>query len=318
MKRFLAAGLLLGAGLVLAPAAGAQSSGAVRGKVVDEKGQPVVEAQVALEYLGGVTRKYQTKTNKKGEYTQVGLQPGMYRMTFTKEGYQGSTAESRVGLGEATMIPDMKIVSAAAAKAGGSAEAAAANAEIKAIVTRGEALVKEGKYDEAIAAFTELQGKPVAAPEEVQYRIATLHSAKKDWPAAEAAFLKVLEMKPDHAGARAELANVYQISGQAEKAQAMLAQISAAGGQDANVLYSTGIVHLNAGRAAEAAAAFKKAVEIDPKLADAYFHLATSLLNQGDTPGTIENLEKYLALSPTNAQNVATAQGLLKALKPAK
>ena len=30
------------------------------------------------------------------------------------------------------------------------------------------------------------------------------------------------------------------------------------------------------------------------------------------------HLEKYLSLNPTNAQNVATAQALIKALKPQK
>jgi cytochrome c-type biogenesis protein CcmH/NrfG len=72
------------------------------------------------------------------------------------------------------------------------------------------------------------------------------------------------------------------------------------------------------GRQEEAAAAFKKAIAIDPAHAESYYHLGTIALNQNNMPEAIANLEKYLSLNPTNAQNVATAQGLIKALKPAK
>lgn len=317
MKRFLAAAVLITAGLALATPAAAQSTGTARGKVVDDKGQPVVEAQIALEFMGGVTRKFQTKTNKKGEFTQVGLHPGMYKITVTKEGFQGTYIEGRIALGEPTMIADIKILPLAVARAGG-ADAAKANAEIRALVDRGEAAAKEQKYDEAIAAFQELLTKNVATPEEVHFRIGTLHAAKKDWASAEAAFLKALEAKPGHAGAQAELANVYQLSGQAEKAQEMIAKATAGGGADANVHFSTGIVHINAGRMTEAGAAFKKTIELNPQMTEAYYYLGTALLNQGDTPGAIANLEKYLSLNPTNTQNLNTATGLLKALKPAR
>ena len=39
------------------------------------------------------------------------------------------------------------------------------------------------------------------------------------------------------------------------------------------------------------------------------------MVGQGKIPESIQYLEKYLSLNPTDAQNVATAQGLLKALK---
>ena len=42
-----------------------------------------------IEFQGGVTRKFEVKTNKKGEFMQVGMQPGSYKFTVSKEGYQG-------------------------------------------------------------------------------------------------------------------------------------------------------------------------------------------------------------------------------------
>jgi len=320
MKRFLVAGGLIVACLLLGAEARAQSSGTARGKVLDDKGQPVEGAAITLDYQGGVSRKYATKSNKKGEFTQVGLQPGVYRVTATKDGYQGGYIDVRIGLGEATYLPDLKLMSAAAARtaASGGAEAEKANAELRQMVKDAQALAAENKYDEAIAAFQAVLARNVAAPEEVHFRIGQLQAEKKDWPAAEASYLKALEIKPGHSGATLELANVYQISGQKEKAAELLAKAQASGEGDANVQYSTGVLHINAGRQDEAAAAFKKAIAIDPSHAESYYHLGTIALNQNNIVEAIASLEKYLSLNPTNAQNAATAQALIKALKPAK
>ena len=322
MKRFLVAGGVIMAGLLLASNARAQGTGTARGKVLDDKSAPVEGAAIVLDYQGGLTRKFTTKSNKKGEFTQVGLQPGVYRVTATKEGYQGGYVDVRIGLGEATYLPDLKLVTAAAARAAaagaGAADTEKANAELRQMVKDAQALAAAGKRDEAIAAFQVLLTKNVAAPEEVHFRIGQIQVEKKDWPAAEASYLKVLEMKPGHSGATIELANVYQVSGQKDKAAELMTRASASGDGDANVLYSTGVLHINAGRQEEAAAAFKKAIALDPTHAESYYHLGTISLNQNNIPEAITMLEKYLSLNPTNTQNVATAQALIKALKPAK
>ena len=53
----------------------AQSTGMVKGVVTDDKGQPVEGAKVTIEMNGGTGRRFETKTNKKGEYIQIGLDP---------------------------------------------------------------------------------------------------------------------------------------------------------------------------------------------------------------------------------------------------
>jgi tetratricopeptide (TPR) repeat protein len=320
MKRFLVAGGLVVACLFLGAEARAQGSGTARGKILDEKGQPVEGAAVVVDFQGGVTRKYNTKSNKKGEYTQVGLQPGIYKITATKDGYQGGYLEARVQLGDATYLPSITLTSAAGAGApiAGSAEADKLNAELRDMVKKAQDLAAAGKHDEAIAAFQAVLGHKIAAPEEVHFRIAQLQTEKKDWAAAEASYLKALELKPGHSGATLELANMYQVSGQKDKASELMAKAQVSGGDNANVQYSTGVLHINAGRQDEAAAAFKKAIAIDANHAESYYHLGTISLNQNNMPEAIAHLEKYLSMNPTNAQNVATAQALIKALKPAK
>src|SRR5262249_45852651 len=214
MKRLSVAAGLAAACLLLPSAAGwAQSTGAVRGRVVDEKGQPLPEAVVTLEFQGGVTRKLETKSNKKGEYTQVGLPPGPYKITVSKEGYQGTFLDTRVSLGEPMQLPDFKLLSKAAAQAAAGAEQDKANAGLREMFAKANQLSSEGKSDEAIAAYQDVLAKnPQIA--EAHYNIGYLKSQKKDWAGAEAAYLKALEVRPGYSEAVSALARVYQDSGQ--------------------------------------------------------------------------------------------------------
>jgi tetratricopeptide (TPR) repeat protein len=318
MKRVsVAAGLVAASLLVPASPGWAQSTGAVRGRVVDEKGQPLMEALVNLDFQGGVTRKFDTKTNKKGEFTQVGLSPGGYRITANKEGFQGAFIDMRVSLGEPTQLPDLKLVSKATAVAAAGNEADKANNALRELFAKAGQLSQEGKSDEAIAAYQEVLAKnPQIA--EADYNIGYLQGQKKNWPAAEAAYLKALEVRPGYGEAISALARVYQESGQADKATALLTKAASDNPKDAKVQFNLGVFYLNSGHSEEAQAAFEKAKEADPANAEVYYYLGTLAVGQNKIPEAIASLEKYLSMSPTNAQNVATAQGLLQALKPKK
>jgi tetratricopeptide (TPR) repeat protein len=314
MKRLIVQGaLLLGLALL---GTDAFAQGAARGKVLDEAGVGVPDAQVLIEFQGGVTRKITTKTNKKGEFTQVGLPPGNYKFTITKDGYRPDIFLTRVALGEATELPVSKLAKAssqAAAPAGDPASDAFRTAYQKAIDE-----AKAGQTDAAIASLRDLAAKNPGRSElwEVHLNLGKLLASKQDWAGAEPEIKKSLELRPnDNTGAQLALADVYNRSGQKDKADALLTQAASAGG-DASVQMNLGIAHLNAGRSAEAEAAFRKTIEMDANMAEAHFHLATILVGQGKTPEAIAALEKYLTLKPTVPQNEATAKGLLAALKP--
>jgi len=105
MKRILTA---LGALLISASLASAQTGG-VRGKILDDKGQPIEAAAVKMEFQGGMSLTFETKTNKKGEFMQIGLRPGNWKFTYTKEGFQVFTAPMRVGLGDATVVRSLEV-----------------------------------------------------------------------------------------------------------------------------------------------------------------------------------------------------------------
>jgi tetratricopeptide (TPR) repeat protein len=303
----------LGAAVLLAPVAFAQT-GMARGKVLDDKGQPLAGAKITWEFQGGVTRKGEVTTNKKGEFVQVGLQPGNYKFTVNVQGFQPQAADMRIGLGEPTVIPDFKMVSAAAAAAAAGGAPDPGLAALRAAVDQAITLQNSGKTDEALALYADLATQNPTV-HQIPFNMALLYSQKKDWANAEAAYKKALEIKPDYTEATVGLSNLLVNTSRGGEAADVLGEALAANPADNKLLLQQGVLLYNTGKQAEAADVFKKIVAADTTSAEPYFYLGTIAVGQGNTAECIANLEKYLSLNPQNAQNVATAKGLIEALK---
>lgn len=312
MKRFLfASGFLLL--LTLAGTDARAQTGTARGRILDDQGQPLADVKVDIEFKGGITRKLTATTNKKGEYTQVGLQPGEYRFTANKEGYQPGYVEIRVNLGDATGIPEMKLRSMEAAKkavadaGGGLAGAFKAAAD----------LLQAGKLAEAEAAFKELATKYPSIPQ-IQFNLGQLYLRKGDSAAAEAAFSKSLEADATYTDGYVGLSNLYLGSRQLDKAFEFTQKAVADHPEDARLQLQLGVVCFNTSRYDEAAAALMKALQLDPAMADANYYLGTISVSQNKIPEAVAYLEKFLASNPPAGQNKDAATGLLGYLKPKK
>lgn len=295
---------VLAALLISATLASAQTGG-VRGKILDEKSQPIEGVVVKIEFQGGVTLSFDNKTNKRGEFMQIGLRPGMWKFTFTKDGYQPFVAPTRISLGDATVLPDTKLFSAKAA-------AAAAGDDIQKVFAEAVAKLQANDFDGAIAAFDALILKNPSLAE-AHYNKGFAQYQKKDYAAAEATLKRALEVKGDYSDARILLSNVYTAQGLKDKAIEVMS--SGSNAADPKQLFNLGLALLNSGKNDEAAAAFAKAEAADPSNAEVQYYLATSALNAGKTDECVTRLEKYLAMGPKSEQNKATAQGLISALK---
>jgi tetratricopeptide (TPR) repeat protein len=109
MKKTLAIMALASAMAILSlPAAIAQNFGSVKGEAKDMEGKPIAGATV--EFNNSDTgRKYDLKTNNKGEFFSLGLEPGKYKVTLTQEGkLLDSVSNFPVQLGENTVDFDLK------------------------------------------------------------------------------------------------------------------------------------------------------------------------------------------------------------------
>jgi hypothetical protein len=85
--------------LAIAQPAAAQSTGMVKGVVKDASGQPVDGAKVTIDMSEGVNRHFETKSNKKGEFVQIGLPPGRYTVTAEKDKSASQPSMTAVSIG---------------------------------------------------------------------------------------------------------------------------------------------------------------------------------------------------------------------------
>jgi tetratricopeptide (TPR) repeat protein len=238
------------------------------------------------------------------------MQPGFYRFSAAKEGYQPVYVEFRVSLGDFMEIPAFKLLTAKQT----SEQPGSPQAQLRSSFQKAVELQSAGKLDEAEAEYKAILETSPDVPE-VYQNLGGIYAAKKDYPAAETALTKALELNPGSADVATQLAKVYHDSGQPEKAMEIMAKSAGANPADAKAQFNQGIFLLNANKTEEAAAAFEAAIKADPNMAEAYFRLGALNVGQGKLPEAIANLEKYLSMNPTDAQNKATAEGLLKALK---
>src|SRR3990172_5885705 len=90
--------------------------GAVRGKLVDEQGNPLEGITCKIELHGGGGRASTVVTKKDGQFIKAGLQGGNYVVTCEKEGYRPLplaaqvTAFEQIDLGSNVLYRDRKSV----------------------------------------------------------------------------------------------------------------------------------------------------------------------------------------------------------------
>jgi tetratricopeptide (TPR) repeat protein len=304
--------------LLIALPAAAQSTGMVKGKVVDDKGQPVENAKVTIDFLDGVNRKQETKTNKKGEFIQIGLFPGNYKVTADKEKLGTQSFDVRVRIGSAAdvnfqLVPGMS--------AGMSKEEATKNAELKKTFEDGIAATQAGNFDAAVAAFAHaIELNPNCF--DCWYNIGYAQSQKKDVEKAEAAYKKAIELKADYAAAYQALATLYNNERKFDLAAEMSAKATelegagggAAGAGNADALYNQGVILWNGGKVTEAKKQFQSAIQANPNHAESHYQLGMALVNEGNLADAANEFDAYLKLAP-EGPNAAQAKALVTQLK---
>jgi tetratricopeptide (TPR) repeat protein len=301
--------------LALVAPALAQSTGMIKGVVKDASGQPVEGAKVTIDMVEGVSRHFETKSNKKGEFIQIGLQGGPYKVTAEKDKLTSNTAEVRVSISRPA---EANLVLGAG---GPSKEAAAKNAELKKTFDEGVAASRAGNHDEAIAKFTAAAGMN-ANCYDCYYNIAFSESQKKDYDKAEAAYKKAIEMKPDYAEAYSGLANIYNATRKFDEAAAASAKAmelsggagAAAGGGNADAMFNQGVILWNAGKVADAKKQFEGAIAANPNHAESHYQLGMALVNENNLTAAATEFETYLKLAPAGP-NAAAAKGILGSIK---
>jgi tetratricopeptide (TPR) repeat protein len=307
--------LVLGLAIVTTPALA--QTGQIKGKVLDAENKPVEGAKVTL-LAKDTNGKFDLKTNKKGEFMQIGVPPGDYDVKAEKDGLTASKRQHiSLDMAEVTLTlkkgGDMGEVSKE-----DRAKAEAKVAGIKSAYAEAAALANAGKYDESIAKFNEVIAS-VPKCTECYSGIGAANREKKDYAAAEAAYKKALEIDPNYIEAYSGLANIYNDQKKFSEARAMSEEANkrattAGGTGNADMLYNAGVISWNANDFAKAGEQFGAAVAANPNHAESHFMLGQVYLNLGKLPEAAKEFEAYTKIAP-NGPNAAKAKSNYDMLK---
>ena len=315
-------------------------TGGLTGKCVGEGGTPLAGYSIQIERTE-IKWSSHVKTNKKGEYTYIGLAPGEYKVSLLKEdGKPWYFVTKRVGIGDPTEVNfDMgQVVQEAKKEAAANPEYQKQvadqkqSASLKAVFDEARGLYEQKRYAEAAAAYE--RALPLAKDKNIPIvetqladtwgKAASVETnpdtRKEDQAKALDWYQKVLATNPNEAAVHNNLGNLYAEMGKPEDAAAEFKKAADLDPPHAsNYYYNLGAIMVNKGQMDAASDALKKATDIDPSNANAWYWYGMALMGKAKikpdgsmdaVPGTVEAFQTYLKLSPTGQWATASQQSI--------
>ena len=307
-KRFLVLALAALVTALFVPQLVAQNTGTVKGVCKDVQGNPIAGATV--EWLSPDTgRKYDIKTNKKGEYFSLGIAPGTYNVKLIENGKEVYHFNNvHVQIDETTMDFDLKKEQAAQAAAQGmtaeqlkqreeeAAKIAKENANVKSLndkLASARADIQAGNPDQAVTTLTE--ATQIDPNRDIIW--ASLADAER------AAGLK----KTDSA----DKSKMFNDAVQSYQKAIQLKQTALQGGQKdpnanktlAGYYNNLGDALAKSGKTDDAIKAYEQAAQTDPTNAGSYyFNEGAIMTNNNKVDEAIQAFDKAIAADPNKAE----------------
>lgn len=336
-RRLIVGAVLAACTAMAAPAFAQDTTGSLKGRVLDPDGKPVAAAEVILQNTKDPTKgPLLLTTNPDGTFAQDLLPAGEWSITVKETKFTGQRKEpavvkggDKVDAGDIKMHVGTKneMVALGELEKAVIAKHNEHAAKEQAAIQAADAARDAGNFDDAIAKYTDVAGL-IDNCGACYVRIGDIYADKKNDPAqAEKAYLKAVDLYAASSTANAaekaapydRLANIYNKEQKFDDASKMSAKANdlreASGGAGDPVgAYNQGVSLWNAQKFPEAQAAFQKAIKLDPKMSEAYYYLAMTLVNQNKLTEAKPNLETYLKLAP-DGPNAATAKAVLDSIK---
>lgn len=291
------------AGLLLLSAghAFAQSSGVVRGLIVDGRGLAIDGARVVMNNLGTDDARFEVETNPDGRFSLAGLSPGFYIITADKDELSGEPFRIRVRDGRTVEVnfsldPGRRLTTWRA-DVGREALAAAFSA--------GVAANRAGDFALAVERFNEaIDLSPSCL--ECHFNSGVAFSELQQFVDAEAAYRQALEIDPDYSAAYYGLVTIYVRQNRPDDATEARRQANrialerlVIGRAEMDQVINGGITFLNAGNLVDARRRFEEALNQNRGYAPSHYWLGVVLAEQGEPGLARAALQQYLGLEST-------------------
>jgi len=165
----------------------------------------------------------------------------------------------------------------------------------------GEALVEQGRVDEAMVHFQQaLQIRPDYADAHFNLGVAQVRQGNVD--EAIAHFQKALQIQPDDTQARLALGNALLQQGHVGDALDHFQKAVQVEPDNLEAQVALGSALLQLGQVGEAITHFRKALQIEPRNAEAQCDLGAALFRQGNVDDAIAHFQKALEINPGIAE----------------
>jgi tetratricopeptide (TPR) repeat protein len=279
--------------------------GRINGTVVDDKGQPVEGASILVESMQTKT-KFQGTSDESGHFAVAGLGTGYWRITASKEGYISSSVNLNV-----RQLKRNPPITFTLKKMSGYTALMTDESSFE-LFDRGNSLMGEEKYDEALEVFEEFKTK---FPDvyQVHLNIGTCYLKKGELDQAKAELQlvldKTLETQGDYAADPATslraftgIGEIYILEGNFEKGQEYLTMALAISPEDEVAAYNVGQIYFSNQRPDEAIKYYKLAIQINEGWSKPYLRMGYAYLNKGDFEPALEYLKKFVEMDPKNPE----------------
>ena len=264
-----------------------KGKGRLIGHVFDEEGSPLEGVKVKLFSLRAKSG-FEVMSDASGKWTASWIRGGVWNIDFEKVGYLPKRISIKVneyGQNPANKINLKKL------------EGLAITEELRAVLTEGNKLFKEEKYEEAIAIFGKiLEEYPDAYI--INKNIGNSYFQMEKYDEAEKYYLKFLEKDPNNNEIMLLIGNCYANRGEEEVAMEWYRKIELEKVNSPVVLYNIGTNFYNNSQFKEALEYYKRAVEIQDDFLDALYQLGLGYLTLGFYQDAINTFENYLEHDP--------------------
>ncbi len=294
--------------------------GRINGKVVDENDHPLERVLIIVESL-----KYKTKlqrySDKKGNFAAAGMRSDNWRITASKKGYTDSYID--MDIRQLRRNPPITFTLKKIIDPG----ALVAAEDSLGLYHKGDILIKEEKYDEALRFFEEFL---VKYPEiyQVHLNIGTCYLKKGELDKAETEFKLVLDKVLEKSGdykkdpqvslqASVGIGEIYIQKKDFLTAQKYFSQSLEISPEDETAAYNVGEVFFFHQKIDEAIKYFELAIQIKNDWSKPCMKLGYVYLNKGDFNKSLEYFNKFIEMDPENPE-VPTVKNIIATVEKIK
>jgi len=302
-----------------------------RGKVTDDKSQPIAGATVIIQSIDIKSRTFTVKTDKKGTYIYMGLPDGIFHVAARAQGFAPSFKTNiKATIQEESIIdlqlkpgPDQKLFFELSAEEYEKLKADSDKAQkrtevstqVQALFDEGGKLAEAGKHSEAIETFKKAL---VLDPQQanIMGNMAESYRTLGNLDEALETYKKAIAISPNDGILYTNMGVVLDKMGKTAESQEAFKKASSLNpGGSAQSHFNLGAILANGGRMDEAIEAFRKAIAADPNFADAYYQLGMSLSGKPETiQEAVKLLKKYVEIGEKPDQ-IEVAKAIIQALE---